>query len=757
MGASVRDLGRVWFAGLLSLACAASALAQSHSWTTAEVDAGPSYRPAVAANRRAGEYLVVYETFDAQNDKDIHGRLTREDHQFVGAEFPIAGVDGEQALPDAAYDPSHRRYLVVWVDHRFNDFKGQIWGQLLSEDGSAIGGNFSIAGGPDWNHDYRSPAVACDGDGNFLVVCLEYETGAGRHAYATQVLWDGTIVGLPSPRLSQVAGGWVDLPMNWVRLTAASADPTRTVFVAAWVEKDASAPTTRNIAFRRIGESGDAQFVYASRAAGDEEQPGVACDPLSGEFLVVWKVQGGAIQGHRHGIADSIARGGVLGLSPGTLPAIAWDPAIGRYVLVFRTFEPDPTGETQGTHFTESRQVRWDGSLLPISRVDVSCSCCGPDVAANPFHPSDLAAYGKMAQGEHGVWQGYATDPTTFATGLGPEGSGWMQRFVQAPSGTFGNQGWTRLPWNAYNLAVGETRPAAGDTNGDGADELVVGLGRYTTAGGFALVLRSGPSGYVVDRWLRVPWSAYNASVAETRTACGDVDGDGRKEVVIGLGAGGAGMFFVFDDAIAGYGLLTTGRVPFASYNQARGETRPACGDSDGNGQDEVFIALGRGGAGWVARFGGAAGGTLEGWLRLPFPAYNADNGETWASVGDLDGDGRAEVALGTGAFAANGGFLAVLGDETEGHVLDTWLRMPRPAYNAGAAGGEVRPSVGQLDVDRSRELVVGMARGGAGLMARYDRAATGFALVGWTQVSWAAYNSSNGETRPAVGVFPAP
>jgi hypothetical protein len=56
------------------------------------------------------------------------------------------------------------------------------------------------------------------------------------------------------------------------------------------------------------------------------------------------------------------------------------------------------------------------------------------------------------------------------------------------------------------------------------------------------------------------------------------VDGDGKDEIIIGLGSfpANGGWFEVFDDASAGYAHLTWSRVNWDDYNSSNGETRPA-------------------------------------------------------------------------------------------------------------------------------------------------------------------------------------
>jgi len=47
---------------------------------------------------------------------------------------------------------------------------------------------------------------------------------------------------------------------------------------------------------------------------------------------------------------------------------------------------------------------------------------------------------------------------------------------------------------------------------------------------------------------VQVPWPAYDASNGETYVAVGDLDGDGAAEIVAGLGAGGLGHILIIED-----------------------------------------------------------------------------------------------------------------------------------------------------------------------------------------------------------------
>jgi hypothetical protein len=335
-----------------------------------------------------------------------------------------------------------------------------------------------------------------------------------------------------------------------------------------------------------------------------------------------------------------------------------------------------------------------------------------------------------------------------FVVGLERPGAGWLP-VHGGQDRSFQVLQWLRLPWPGYSASGGEVRPALGDLDGDGRHELVLGPG--VGGGGWLAVLDDEEAGHALLAWLRVPWPEYQGSNGSLYPAVGDVDGDGRAEIVVGLGSqDGAGWFAIFDDAQAGFEFLGWRRVSWPAYNQTNGETRPAVGDLNGDGRAEIVIGLGPGGGGWLQVFGGAPHFQPLRWLRVQWPAYNAQDGATWPAVGDLDGDGRGEMVVGLGQSGA--GWLQIFDDALADHLPLRWIRIGWPAYHQ--ANGETRPAIGNLDGTAGTRIVIGlgtMPNHGGWLQIR-GNASSDYAPVSWQRIGWPSYEATGAGTFPAVG-----
>ncbi len=326
---------------------------------------------------------------------------------------------------------------------------------------------------------------------------------------------------------------------------------------------------------------------------------------------------------------------------------------------------------------------------------------------------------------------------------------------------SFGFLQFRRVNWNAYNAANGETWPACGDLDGDGRDEIVLGLGTWPGSGGWLQILDDEGTGYATLGWIQLPWSAYNNVDGQVRPACGDFDGDGRDEIVVGLGRfpEAGGFLHVWDDKVAGLARLGWIRMLGGLYNTANGETRPACGDVDGDGRDEIVIGTGSypANGGFVNILDDARSTpphALVGWMRLGWSGYNAADGQVRPACGDVDGDGRAEIVLGTGPYPGRttGGWIQVRDDAGPGFVPLRWIRANFPAYNL--ANGSTFPACGDVDGDHRAEVLVGFGtyQANGGWIQVMDGAETAYRHLGWAKVQWPAYNSHDGQTRPAAG-----
>ncbi|MBI5589792.1 MAG: VCBS repeat-containing protein [Deltaproteobacteria bacterium] len=344
-------------------------------------------------------------------------------------------------------------------------------------------------------------------------------------------------------------------------------------------------------------------------------------------------------------------------------------------------------------------------------------------------------------------------------SGVLPGSGGWIE--VLTPQG-----GEAALPvhvdWPEYNQLNGEMRVATGDIVGDGRDRIIVGLGRVKDApgipGGYFAVL---DSDYSVLAWGQVEWPEYNEINGETRPACGDIDGDGIAEIIVGLGPGGEGRMEVFkyvDHQLKHVKWLQAG---WQDYNRGNGEMRPACGDLNGDGKVEVIAGLGPidgnpdipGGVFFI--FDQTSTGSTDlrdssesdasGWGVINWPEYNRLNGESWPACGDVNGDGKDEIVLSLGKQGE--GRFEILGFD----MLQNRTQHIAWQQSLLSEGSTTHPACGRLETDAGDEIVIGFSRGGVGFMEVFGNADQKFQPLRQVQTQFEAFQKQESEIWPAV------
>ncbi len=224
------------------------------------------------------------------------------------------------------------------------------------------------------------------------------------------------------------------------------------------------------------------------------------------------------------------------------------------------------------------------------------------------------------------------------------------------------------LEANQASAHLGYSAAAAGDVNGDGFTDLVLGQRDYDGGQqneGRILVHRGTPSGIETT----ASWSFESDQAIAflgTSVACaGDVNGDGFHDVIAGApsfddGQSNEGIAFLFLGSASGLGVVPAWTKGGDQETAAFGGSVAFAGDVNGDGRDDVLVGA-RGADGAFANEGRASVflGTPNG--LAPTPVWSATGGQedpgfggSVAGAGDVNGDGFADVIV--GAFLHDAG-----------------------------------------------------------------------------------------------------
>lgn len=264
-----------------------------------------------------------------------------------------------------------------------------------------------------------------------------------------------------------------------------------------------------------------------------------------------------------------------------------------------------------------------------------------------------------------------------------------------------------RLEADRSNAQMGASVAGAGDTDGDGYDDILVGAPGFqlgTTLGGRAFLFRGGPAAAIDP----TPDVVYSSSIADERlgasvAGAGDTNGDGRTDVLVGAPGGSyvelhRGGSAAPQDSVR----LDVNNLPMGDP-VSFGTALAGVGDVNGDGYGDFVVGQPEYSSGQSAEggvflyFGGIPFNTGVDAI-LQADQAGAGFGSSVAGAGDINGDGYGDLVVGAPHYSE--------GENSEGRVL-VYLGRPGafPATAATAlqidqAGAVFGSSVALGDVD---------------------------------------------------------
>lgn len=278
------------------------------------------------------------------------------------------------------------------------------------------------------------------------------------------------------------------------------------------------------------------------------------------------------------------------------------------------------------------------------------------------------------------------------------------------------------LQRNQESSGFGISVASAGDVNGDGYDDVIVGAPFYNNGEAFegAAFLYYGSNGGIINAPVLLEKNQAYAFFGISVSAAGDVNGDGYDDLLVGAtgfnnGQTGEGGVFLYLGSASG---INTNSIATLEINQAGagfGSSASSAGDVNGDGFADVVVGASRydngetdEGAAFV--FHGSAAGIITTPARmLESNQTNSDFGVTVARAGDVNGDGFSDILIGAPNYDD--------GENNEGNVFvyhgsATGIgALPNRVLQfnqAGASFGGSVASAGDINSDGYSDVIIG-------------------------------------------------
>ncbi len=201
---------------------------------------------------------------------------------------------------------------------------------------------------------------------------------------------------------------------------------------------------------------------------------------------------------------------------------------------------------------------------------------------------------------------------------------------------------------------VGESVGVAGDVNGDGFSDVIVGAENYSGAltGGAAIYL-GGTESMATASAVQLTYAQAGAHAGWSVAHAGDINGDGYSDAVIGAcdassGQAGEGLVYIHMGTTTGISAVPDLTLQINVAGARFGASVSTAGDVDGDGYADVVVgAPNAGGTGRVYVYMGSPPGLNPAPALILTGTAGSEFGASVMTAGDVNSDGYADLIIG--------------------------------------------------------------------------------------------------------------